>query len=81
LGFVFALEFTRNTQRLFAQQELREKRRLLNFLLSNCAWDHGNVVATFRQAFDVFAETALCAWRAVGGEAAKLAKRRFGCRS
>jgi site-specific DNA recombinase len=30
------LELVRNAQRLFAKQEPREKRRLLNFVLSNC---------------------------------------------
>ncbi len=33
------LELARNAQRLFAKQEPREKRRLLNFLLSNCTWE------------------------------------------
>ena len=46
------LELARNAQRLFAQQEPREKRRLLNFVLSNCTWEDGEVVATFRQPFD-----------------------------
>jgi hypothetical protein len=43
------LELARNAPRLFARQEPREKRRLLNFLLSNCSWDNGDVVATFRK--------------------------------
>src|SRR6202023_4446977 len=30
------LELARNAQRLFAMQKPREKRRLLNFVLSNC---------------------------------------------
>jgi site-specific DNA recombinase len=46
------LELARNAQRLLAKQEPREKRRLLNFLLSNCTWEDGEVVATFRQPFD-----------------------------
>ena len=46
------LELARNAQRLFATQEPREKRRLLNFVLSNCTWEDGEVVATFRQPFD-----------------------------
>ena len=46
------LELARNAQRLFAKQEPREKRRLLNFVLSNCTWEDGEVVATFRQPFD-----------------------------
>ena len=32
------LELARNAQRLFKRQAPREKRRLLNFLLSNCSW-------------------------------------------
>ncbi len=51
------LELARNAQRLFEQQEPRQKRRLLNFVLSNCSWDVGEVVATFRQPFDLLAET------------------------
>ena len=51
------LELARNAQRLFAKQEPREKRRLLNFLLSNCTWEDGEVVVTFRQPFDMLAET------------------------
>jgi site-specific DNA recombinase len=53
------LELARNAQRLFAKQEPREKRRLLNFLLSNCSWEDGKVVATFRQPFDMLAETVV----------------------
>jgi site-specific DNA recombinase len=33
---------------MFAMQEPREKRRLLNFVLSNCTWEDGEVVATPR---------------------------------
>ena len=52
------LELARNAQRLFAKQQPREKRRLLNFVLSNCTWEDGEVVATFREPFDMLAETA-----------------------
>ena len=51
------LELASNAQKLFASQEPRQKRRLLNFLLSNCSWEDGEVVATFRQPFDLLAET------------------------
>ena len=51
------LDLARNAQRLFAKQEPREKRRLLNFLLSNCTWEDGKLVATLRQPFDMLAET------------------------
>jgi hypothetical protein len=52
------LELARNAQSLFEQQEPHEKRRLLHFVLSNCTWEDGEVVATFRQPFDLLAETA-----------------------
>jgi hypothetical protein len=37
------LELVRNAQRLFVQQEPREKRHMLNFVLSNCTWEDGEV--------------------------------------
>ena len=52
---VVLLDLARNAQRLFAMQEPREKRRL-NFVLSNCSWEDGEVVATFREPFDMLAE-------------------------
>jgi hypothetical protein len=48
--------------------------RLLNFLLSNCTWKDGEVVATFGQPFDLLAETAVVAARAAAGETAKTAR-------
>jgi site-specific DNA recombinase len=53
------LEFARKAQTLFDRQEPCEKRRLLNFLLSNCTWEDGEVVATFRQPFDLLAESVV----------------------
>ena len=58
------LELARNAQRLFERQEPRQKRRLLNFVLSNCTWEDGEVVATFRQPFDLLAETTAIAAQA-----------------
>ena len=55
------LELARNAQRLFERQEPRQKRRLLNFVRSNCSWDAGEVAATFRQPFDLLAETTTTA--------------------
>ena len=55
------LELARNAQVLFERQSAREKRRLLNFVLSNCSWENGEVVATFRQPFDLLAETTVIA--------------------
>ena len=52
------LELARRAPQLFEKQEPREKRRLLNFLLSNCSWKEGTLDAKFRQPFDVLALTA-----------------------
>ena len=55
------LELVSNAQKLLESQEPRQKRRLLNFLLSDCSWEDGEVVATFRQPFDLLAETTAIA--------------------
>ncbi len=55
------LELAQTAQRLFERQTAREKRRLLNFVLSNCSWEDGEVVATFRQPFDLLAKTTAIA--------------------
>ena len=68
------LELARNAQRLFASQEPRQKRRLLKFMLSNCLWENGEVVAHFRQPFDLLAETAATAGRAAAAELARSTK-------
>jgi hypothetical protein len=68
------LDLARNAQRLFATQQPREKRRLPNFLLSNCTWENGEVVATFREPFDMLAETAANSNRLESGLTFKSAK-------
>ena len=68
------LELARNAQALFERQSAREKRRLLNFVLSNCSWEDGEVVATFRQPFGLLAETTAIAARSSTGSGGKSAK-------
>jgi DNA invertase Pin-like site-specific DNA recombinase len=68
------LELVRNAQCLFERQEPRRKRLLLNFLLSNCTWDHGEVAATFRHPFDLLAETTSATSRNGTGNVANSAK-------
>ncbi len=68
------LELARNAQRLFEKQKPREKRRVLNFLLSNCTWEGGQIMATFRQPFDLLAQTVTAAVLRTAGEPAKTAK-------
>jgi len=60
------LELASNAQKLFESQEPCQKRRLLDFLLSNCSWEDGEVVATFRQPFDLLAETTRIALTKMG---------------
>lgn len=61
------LELARSALALFERQPAREKRRLLNFVLSNCNWADGVVVATFRQPFDLLPETTAFAARSSAG--------------
>jgi site-specific DNA recombinase len=47
------LELAGRTLELFRKQEPREKRRRLNFVVSNSTWKDGSLTATFRQPFDL----------------------------
>jgi hypothetical protein len=49
------LELSRNMHRLFAKQPAEEKRRLLDFVVSNCSWKGGTLTPEFRQPFDMLA--------------------------
>jgi site-specific DNA recombinase len=49
---VMLLELSRRAHALFEKQPASEKRRLLDFLLSNCK----QLQATFKQPFDILAE-------------------------
>lgn len=55
------LELSQAAPRLFEKNPPHEKRRLLNFLLSNSVWKDSKLSATFRQLFDLIAETAALA--------------------
>jgi hypothetical protein len=49
------LELARRASDLFENQPAVEKRRLLNFVLSNCTWKEGQLTAQYRQPFDILA--------------------------
>jgi len=68
------LELARNARRLFEKQEVREKRRLLDFLVSNCSWKAGQLTAEFRQPFDSLANTAMAAAVATAEDRSEAAK-------
>ena len=52
------LELAQNAHRLFVKQAPSEKRRLLNFLVSNCVWKDGELTVTYKQPFDMLVEYA-----------------------
>ncbi len=52
------LEITRNARRLFDNESPTEKRRLLNFVVSNSTWANGELNTTLREPFGFIAEMA-----------------------
>ncbi len=68
------LELARNARRLFEKQEAREKRRLLDFLVSNCSWKDGQLTTEFRQPFDALADTVMAAANASAAGRSESAK-------
>ena len=62
------LELARHAHELFEKQEPREKRRLLNFVLSNSTWKDGELTVTYRQPFDMLAvATTTCEEKKAAG--------------
>jgi site-specific DNA recombinase len=55
---VHLLELAQSARRLFERQEAREKRRLLDFVVSNCSWKTGKLKVELRQPFDILAKAA-----------------------
>jgi len=59
-------ELARSTQHMFERQDAQQKRRLLNFEVSNCSWkQRGELTVTLCQAFDIRANAAViwrCRW-------------------
>jgi site-specific DNA recombinase len=51
------LQLAQQAADLFARQESKEQRRLLDFVLSNCTWADGKLTVQFRQPFDLLAVT------------------------
>jgi site-specific DNA recombinase len=52
------LDLARQAHRLFREQIASEKRRLLNFVLSNCIWKEGKLHVNYRQPFEMLVETS-----------------------
>jgi DNA invertase Pin-like site-specific DNA recombinase len=51
------LELAQNMHRLFEKQPAAEKRKLLDFVVSNSVWQDGKIVPTWRQPFGLIALT------------------------
>ena len=68
------LELARNARHLSEKQEAREKRRLLDFLVSNSSWRDSRLTAEFCQPFDLLADTATAATQAKAADWSESAK-------
>jgi site-specific DNA recombinase len=53
------LELAHRAHGLLETQPPSEKRKLLDFVLSNCSWKDGKLEAEYRQPFDLIAAAAL----------------------
>ena len=67
------LELAHRAPVLFESQPPMEKRKLLNFVLSNCTWKGGELVAKYRQPFDVLAVAVASEQQRLGGGSAEKA--------
>lgn len=52
------LELAQTAHQSYSRRSPAEKRRLLNFVCSNCTLKDGNLTPTYRQPFDWLASTA-----------------------
>lgn len=52
------MELANHAADLFEKQPPAEKRRLLDFVVQNSTWKNGELSATYRQPFDMLAESA-----------------------
>ncbi len=65
---VALLELASRAAELFERRDARQKRLLLNFVLSNSVWADGVLTPVFRQPFDMIADAAkLCATKKAAG--------------
>ena len=48
-------ELAQQAATLYEKQEMKEKRRILDFLFSNCLWKDGDLIPNFRKPFDMLA--------------------------
>ncbi|MBL4847741.1 MAG: recombinase family protein [Planctomycetes bacterium] len=63
------LELAQRAEQLFLTQELQEKRKLLNLVVSNSVWRHDELTVELRKPFDVLRKTVLALKSPVQGAA------------
>jgi hypothetical protein len=68
------LELAHNAHALFESQPATEKRKLLDFVLSNCTWKGGELTAKYRQPFDVLAVAVASEQQGMGEGMAETAR-------
>ena len=51
------LELSQKAASLYEKQEMKEKRRILDFVFSNCLWKDGALIPNYRKPFDLLALT------------------------
>ena len=68
------LELAHNAYVLFESQPATEKRKLLDFVLSNCTWKGGELTTKYRQPFDVLAVAVASEQQRMGKEMAETAR-------
>ena len=54
---IHLLELAQHAVTLYEKQEMKEKRRLLNFVFSNSTWKDGKLIPVYRKPFDLLAVT------------------------
>jgi site-specific DNA recombinase len=69
------LNLAQNAHRVFAAQPAEEKRKLLNFLLSNCTWQRGTLIVELKEPFDMLAETVAAAARLEAADGTEMAQK------
>ena len=68
------LQLAQRAHELFENQPPSEKRKLLDFVLSNCQWKQGQLTAEYRKPFDVLAVTVAADQRLSAGIPAESAR-------
>jgi site-specific DNA recombinase len=69
------LRLAQTAGRHFAKGDAHEQRRLLDYVLSNSSWKDGRISASFRQPFNLIAETVAMAARSNSRARGEIASR------